>query len=118
MSAHPHLVHALVAGLLGLTVACCALGVLGMWRMPNPTQALHYLSLPSAMGSITLTLAVLVQSGFHPVFFKTAAIAAVLLSFNAVVTHATARAFRVRDLGHWEPRDGDPFTWVEPEDVA
>ena len=31
---------------------------------------------------------------------------------NSVGTHATARAFRARELGHWEPRDGDPIEFV------
>jgi hypothetical protein len=35
-----------------------------------------------------------------------------VLGINAVVGHATGRAFRARELGHWEPRDGDPIEFV------
>jgi multisubunit Na+/H+ antiporter MnhG subunit len=118
MSTHPHLLHLVTLVLLALTVATCVLGVLGMWRMRTPTQALHYLSLPSALGSVLLAAAVLCQVGFHAVFFKTAAVSGVLLSFNSIVTHATARAFRVRELGHWEPQAGDAVETVPPEEVS
>jgi hypothetical protein len=35
-----------------------------------------------------------------------------LLAVNSVVTHATARAFRTREIGHWQPRDGDNIEFV------
>ncbi len=103
------------AVLLSLVVLLCWLGVLGMWRMREPTQALHYLSLPATAGVILLTIAVLIAQGPRQVFWKVAIIAAVLVATNSVVTHATARAFRARKLGHWEPLDGDPMEIVRVE---
>ena len=42
----------------------CWLGVLGMWRMREPMQALHYLALPAVCGlSSALTVAVFVADG-------------------------------------------------------
>ena len=101
--------------LLSGVVIACWLGVLGMWRMKEPVQALHYLSLPATAGAVLLALAVLVAQGFGQAFWKTALISAILLTSNSVVTHATARAFRARELGHWEPRDGDPIEFVREE---
>lgn len=98
--------------LLGLIVLSCWIAVIGMLRMPHPVQALHYLTLPSTIGVCFLVLAVFLQEGFKPTFYKTVVIAIVLLGINSVVTHATARAFRTRELGHWEPRDGDPIEFV------
>lgn len=100
------------AVLLGVVVLACWLGVLGMWRMREPTQALHYLSLPASAGSIALTAAVFLEQGGNQAFWKTLLITFVLLAINSVVTHATARAFRARELGHWQPRKGDPFEFV------
>ncbi|HEX5285131.1 MAG TPA: monovalent cation/H(+) antiporter subunit G [Bryocella sp.] len=97
--------------LLAIVVLAAWLGVLGMLRMREPTQALHYLSLP-AVGGIALTIAVFVEIGAGQAFWKTLAICFMLLAVNSVVTHATARAFRARKLGHWEPRDGDPIEFV------
>lgn len=104
--------------LLGAVVLLCWLGVLGMWRMKEPMQALHYLSLPSTAGAILLTVAVFVAQGFGQAAWKVFLIAVILLWTNSVVTHATARAFRSRELGHWEPLDGDPIEKVHEERKA
>jgi multisubunit Na+/H+ antiporter MnhG subunit len=101
--------------LLSLVVLLCWLGALGMWRMKEPTQALHYLSLPATAGSLLLAVAVLVSQGPRQAFWKAVLVAAILLASNSVVTHATARAFRARKLGHWEPRDGDPMEYVRED---
>jgi multisubunit Na+/H+ antiporter MnhG subunit len=83
-----------------------------MWRMKKPIQALHYLALPVWGGTIFLTAAVFLQTGNGQAAWKTLLICFVLLAINSVVAHATARAFRVRELGHWQPRDGDPIEFV------
>jgi monovalent cation/proton antiporter MnhG/PhaG subunit len=102
--------------LLGGVVLLCWLGVFGMWRMKEPMQALHYLSLPATAGAILLTIATLLSQGIAQSFWKVLLIAMILLAANSVVTHATARAFRARELGHWEPRDGDPMEIVRKEE--
>ena len=107
--------HIAILVFLAISVLSCWVGVLGMWRMREPVQALHYLSLPAALGGIALTVAVFLQMGLGQAAFKTCAIMIVLLAINSVVTHATARAFRVRELGHWEPRKGDPLEFVSKE---
>ena len=65
--------HDVVVVLLGCTVACCWVGALGMWKMPTPTQSLHYLSLPCSLGIVLLAAAVVVQEGFGQVGLKTIA---------------------------------------------
>jgi multisubunit Na+/H+ antiporter MnhG subunit len=97
--------------LLAIVVLCCWLGCVGMLRMRNPTQSLHYLALP-AMGTVILAAAVFVSTGNSSAAWKTLFISTTLLAINSVVAHATARAFRTRELGHWEPRDGDPVEFV------
>lgn len=98
--------------LLALIVLSCWLGVIGMLRMREPTQALHYLGLPACIGSPLLTVAVFVATGNSSAAWKTLLICLLLLLANAVVTHAIARAFRARELGHWQPRPGDPFEYT------
>jgi len=93
--------------LLSLVVLSCWIGSVGMWRMREPMQALHYLSLPACLGSVFLAAAVFVQTGSSQASWKTVIIVCILLAINSVVTHATARAFRTRDLGHWQPRPED-----------
>lgn len=104
-----------IDGLLVIAAVACWLGVLGMWRMRQPMQALHYMSLPAAFGSITLAVAVACQTGLSQATAKCAAIAIILIAINSIVAHATARAFRVRELGHWEPRPDDDVEFLEPK---
>jgi monovalent cation/proton antiporter MnhG/PhaG subunit len=103
-------------GFLTLVVLLCWLGVLGMWRMKKPVQSLHYLSLPATSGAILLTIAVLISQGLGQAFWKVLLIALILLASNSIVNHATARAFRARELGHWEPLDGDAMEVVHEEE--
>jgi multisubunit Na+/H+ antiporter MnhG subunit len=62
-----------------------------------------------------LSAAVFMRAGNTSASWKTVFIGAVLIAINSVVTHATARAFRTRELGHWRPRQGDNVEWVTPE---
>jgi monovalent cation/proton antiporter MnhG/PhaG subunit len=104
--------------LLSGVVILCWLGVIGMWKMQEPVQALHYLSLPATAGAILLAIAVFVSQGIGQASWKALLIALILLATNSVVTHATARAFRAREFGHWEPLDGDPMEIVSEEKKA
>ena len=106
------------AVLLTGVVLASWLGVLGMLRMREPMQALHYLSLPACIGSVLLTLATFIETGNSNTAWKTLLICILLLAVNSVVTHAIARAFRTRELGHWEPRPGDPVEFVRDRGAA
>ncbi len=82
--------------LLGTAVLFCVIGVLAMWCMREPMQALHYLAMPATVSIALIAVAVFLQTGFGPTAIKTAVIVVVLLSINSVVAHATARAFYIR----------------------
>lgn len=99
--------------LLGAIVVSCWLGCIGMLRMRDPTQALHYLSFPAGVAAVLLPFAFFCVSGWSIATLKAAIIALLLLSSNSVVTQATARAIRVRALGHWEPKDEDGIEYVQ-----
>lgn len=94
--------------LLGITAASCWLGALGMIRMRDPFQSLHYLSIPAILGMGSLTIAVWVETGWSQATWKCGIILAILVAANSVGTHAAARAFRAREKGHWEPLPDDP----------
>ena len=97
----------LEVALLAALVAVCWLGCAGMLRMREPTQALHYVSLPAGVGSVLLPCALVCANGWTDATVKCVLIAVLLLAANSVVAHATARAIRVRKKGHWEPGEGD-----------
>jgi len=92
-----------VDGLLAVTALSCWAGALGMVRMKDPYQALHYLGLPAIVGMGALTLAVWIETGFSQAAWKCGIILLILVASNSVGTHAAARAFRQREKGHWEP---------------
>lgn len=94
--------------LLGITAVACWLGVLGMVRMRDPFQALHYLSYPAILGMGALTVAMFIQTGWGQATWKCGIILLVLMASNSVGTHAAARAFRQREREHWEPEPNDP----------
>lgn len=105
-----------IVTLLSITVLACLIGVLGMWWMRTPVQALHYLTLPGTVGAVSLALAVFLQTGFSSAAVKSAVIAAVLVSINAVVAHATARAIFLRSKNRG--RHGLPDWNLSREDQA
>lgn len=102
-------------GLLTLVMLLSWLGVLGMWRMREPMQALHYLSLPACGAMTLLTIGVFLESGSSQAGWKTLLICVLFFLSNSVVTHATARAFRSRDVGHWQALPGDDVEFVRDE---
>lgn len=114
MTAHAVLLDALLA----VIVVSTWIGVIGMVRMRTPMQALHYLSVPASIGVIALTIAVFLETGSSPQAWKTLLIGVVLFAISSVVTHASARAFRTRELGHWQPRDGDPMEFVPGPEIS
>ncbi len=100
------------AVLLGFVVLACWLGTVGVWRMRDATQSLHFITIPAAAGSIALNIAMFVATGNSLAAWKMLLITAAMIALNSVGMHASARAFRSRQLGHWEPRDGDSFEWL------
>ena len=97
-----------VDGLLGVVVCACWIGVVGMIRMRDPYQALHFLGLPAVVGMSALTAAVWIETGWTQATWKSGLILLILAATNSVGTHAAARAFRARRKGHWEPEADDP----------
>jgi multisubunit Na+/H+ antiporter MnhG subunit len=106
------------AVLLATVVTSCWVGVIGMWKMRTPVQALHYLGLPATAGAAALVAAIFVKTGNSQTAWKMVLIWVIMLATNSIVAHATARAFRARELGHWEPKDGDPMQWVHPREKS
>jgi multisubunit Na+/H+ antiporter MnhG subunit len=106
---------AVIYSSLAAVVVISWIAALGAWRMREPTQALHYLALPATGGVAFLALAVFLETGWSAAAVKTLLIGAILIATNSIGAHATARAIRVRKLGHWEPRTEDSVELVPKE---
>jgi len=88
--------------LLAIGVAAVLLTAAGVVLSRNVYQRLHYLAPASTVGVICVALAILVHEGFSQAGVKAIITALILFVMNPVLTHATARAARVHERGHWE----------------
>jgi len=91
----------LVVG-IGVTLASC----LGVLLMRNAYDRLHYTAPATTLAPLAVAAAVLVAEGPSAAGVKAVLVAIVLLVTNPVLTHATARAARIRKFGEWRPHDG------------
>lgn len=89
--------------LLGLCVASCWLGAAAFLRLRDAYDRLHCVGFVGIVGGLFLTVAILVGESFSSFGIKTIAIAVLLLAVNALLTHATGRAFRIRETGEEQP---------------
>lgn len=87
---------------------CC----IGIVVVPNFYERLHYLATVTTISAFSIFIAVVIEEGWGQATVKTTLTCVLLLLINAVVTHATARAARVRTLGHWssDPHEQMPGT--------
>ena len=90
-----------VAVLLAICVLTTLLCTLGIVLMEEFFERLHYMATVTTVSSVALLAAVLVREGWGQATVKSILVIIVLLLINAVLTHATARAARVRQYGHW-----------------
>ena len=93
--------------LLAAAVLITLLSVLGMLRMRDPYQRMHYISPPASLAAVFIVAAIFLQRGLKPESFKALFTALVLIGMNTGVTHAAARAFRVADTEDWKPGKGE-----------
>jgi multisubunit Na+/H+ antiporter MnhG subunit len=91
---------AAIVVLLGTGVLLQLLSIVGVLVASDVFDRLHFTG-PSALGVVAIALAVLIDEGLSVVGAKSLVIAALLVTINAVLTHATGRAARVRQFGHW-----------------
>jgi monovalent cation/proton antiporter MnhG/PhaG subunit len=111
MSVHPWC----VAVLLGLAVLITLLSSVGVLVMKDPYQRLHYIAPPTTLGSILITAAVFLDEEQKQAGLKMLLITVVLIAMNGVITHATARAARIRELGRLSIEPSDRVALVGQE---
>ena len=94
----------LVVGLLIIGVATGLISLVGVLVMDDPFERLHYLSPLSTASPVLFAAAILIKESFSQAGIKAIAIAITLALANTILTHATARAQRIREFGRWEIR--------------
>lgn len=95
----PREIVAVILLLTGVAVelACCV----GLLRVKDSFDRLHFLGPASTAGPVLIAAYALLRYGFHPAGIKAGVIAAALVAFGPILTHATARAARIREFGEW-----------------
>jgi multicomponent Na+:H+ antiporter subunit G len=86
----------LIAILLGIGVLGFAFTAAGLLFSRDVYNQIHYLAPGSIFGSLAFAVAALVHEGFTASGTKAILIALILLISNPVLSHATARAARIR----------------------
>lgn len=102
-----------VQALVWVAVVTCLVCCLGIVLMKDFFERLHYMATVSTVAAVALLIAVVIEQGWGQAAIKMSLIVIVLFLMNAVLTHATARAARVRDLGQWQPAEGEKVAGLE-----
>lgn len=90
-----------VAVLLGFSVLVTLLSVLGVIFVRNLYQRLHFVTPAAVLGPLLVGMAVVVKETFNIRGLQTIATVAAMVVLGPILTHATARAARVREKGDW-----------------
>lgn len=90
--------------LLAIGVASAGVSALGVLLARNFYERLHYTAPVATVGVVAVTAALLFQEPFSAATIKVLLICALIVVMNPVLTHATARAARIRRTGEWQPQ--------------
>ena len=96
-----------VAVLLALGVAAVALSCLGVLLMRTPLDRLHFTTPANSLGPVLIAVAVLVEEPLSSAGVKAVLVALLILITAPALSHATARAERVREQGRWRLLPGE-----------
>jgi multisubunit Na+/H+ antiporter MnhG subunit len=112
---NPPAAHPIITGtLLGLAVALAVLCCIGTAVMRDPLQRLHYSAPVVSLSFLLVAIAVWLEEHDPQARVKVILIGGVMFVMNAVLTHATAKAIRMKRTGHWEVREVDRIHVVVP----
>lgn len=104
--------------LLSAAVLITLISVLGMLRVRDPYQRMHYIAPPASLSAIFITAAIFVQRGLKAESFKALFATLVLIGMNTVVTHAAARSFRIAEVKDWKPKPGEEVPIKAEDEVV
>lgn len=102
-----------VASALAVGIFTALLCCVGIAVMKNCYERLHFMAPVSTISAAAVLIAVVIQEGWGQAVIKMSLIVLALFLTNAVLAHATARAARVRELGQWQPAEGEKIAGVD-----
>ncbi len=87
--------------LLALCVVLCCAASLGLVQARGAIAKLHYTAILASVALPAAVIAICIQEGAKNSTVKAILILVLSTLTNAVLTHATARAVRVHEVGTW-----------------
>ena len=87
--------------LLALGVASVLLSCVGVLVMREALDRLHFTAPAATIGPVLLAAAVLVEEPLSSAGIKAVIVAVLIVVTTPVLSHATARAARIREHGRW-----------------
>jgi monovalent cation/proton antiporter MnhG/PhaG subunit len=100
----------IMAVLLAMAVALTILCSIGVLIMRDPYQRLQFCTPLTTIGVALITIAVWIGDPSWQARLKMLCIALTLFWMNAILSHATARAIRIRRMGHFNPQESEEIT--------
>jgi monovalent cation/proton antiporter MnhG/PhaG subunit len=111
---HPYITGTLLAIAVGLAIVCS----IGVMVMRDPFQRMHFTSPVTTWSVFLIIVAVWVEATDWQARIKVLIIGLILLVMNAILTHSSARAIRIQQVGHYEPRPEEKIPIVEDHGIA
>ena len=100
--------HALIASVLvGIAAALAFVCAVGVAIVTNPLERLHFSATVTSFSAILIAAAVWLDDPAWQSRLKVLLIVIVLFAMNSILSHSTARAIRIREAKHFEPRPQD-----------
>jgi multicomponent Na+:H+ antiporter subunit G len=90
-----------VAALLAVAGVCVVISCLGVLVMRDALDRLHFTAPAGAIAPVAVAAAVLVEEPLSSAGLKAVMVAVLLMVTTPVLSHATARAARIREHGRW-----------------
>jgi multicomponent Na+:H+ antiporter subunit G len=98
----------LLFGVVAIELACA----LALVVVKDSFDRLHFLGPATSLGPLLVVAALVIENALSTNGVKAILTGGLLLVTAPILTHATARAARVRQFGHWEPL---PFEEVDQD---
>lgn len=105
---HPTIAACLVGIAVALAVACS----LGIAVMRTALERLHFSAPLTSFGVALIAFAVWIDDPNWQARVKVILIAIIMFLMNAILSHATARAIRIREDKHFEPGPSEEIPLV------
>lgn len=105
--------HLIVIVLLVFSVGCGLLTSFGVLFVRGLFEKFHFMGPAGSVGAVLVATAVVIRAPSFSTSLKAGLVGVLLVVSNSVVTHATARAGRIHQLGDWKPQRGEEIEHEE-----